>query len=110
MLGVTILFCLTSPVGWSETWDDLVRRDGLFYKKFTEVPFTGNITGKEKGSFKNGKQEGSWITYWDNGQLSSKGDFKNGEWEGSWVKYYKNGQLDKRYTGTYKNGVRISLN
>ena len=22
-------------------WDDLVERDGLFYKKFTDVPFPG---------------------------------------------------------------------
>ena len=25
--------------------DDLVERDGLYYKKFTDVPFTGEISG-----------------------------------------------------------------
>ena len=86
-LGLTILLCLYASIVWSETMDDLVKRDGLSYKKFTEVPFTGDITGKRKGSYKNGKEDGSWISYWDNGQLRSKGDYKNGMYDGSWIKY-----------------------
>ena len=128
----TVLFCLTSSVGWSLEKKDLVVRDGLYYKKFTEVPFTGNITGEEKGKLKNGKSEGSWIAYWENGQLWYKGDYKNGKQEGSWVHYHENGQLMskgdykngkkegswdfywsngtvwKDYNGTFKNGVKIS--
>ena len=34
--------------------DDLVRREGLFYEKFTNIPFTGEATGQIQGSFKNG--------------------------------------------------------
>jgi len=98
----TILFCLTSSVGWSETIDDLVKRDGLYYKKFSDVPFTGKITGKTTGSFKNGKLDGSWISYHDNGQLMSKGDYKNGKSEGSWISYHDNGLLMSK--GDYKNG------
>ena len=26
-------------------FDDLVERNGLFYEKFTDVPFTGEVTG-----------------------------------------------------------------
>ena len=104
----TLLFCLTSSVGWSETMDDLVERDGVHYKKFTQVPFTGEVTGKEQGSFKNGKKEGFWTEYWKNGQLFSKGDFKNGKKEGSWVGYEEDGSLDKRWTGTFKDGIKIS--
>ncbi|MEC7490390.1 MAG: hypothetical protein VYA17_12475, partial [Pseudomonadota bacterium] len=38
-------------------YDDLVERDGLFYKKYTDVPFSGKITtGSEQGSFKKGKR------------------------------------------------------
>ena len=59
--------------------DDLVERDGLYYKKFTDVPFTGKITGKEQGSYKNGKRHGDWVTYWDNGRLRRKGKYKNGK-------------------------------
>ena len=82
--------------------DDLVEREGTYYKKFTDVPFTGQVEGKRQGSFKNGKHEGSWVGYHDNGQLLEKGDYKNGRQEGSWVSYYENGQL--MYKGDYKNG------
>jgi len=111
---------------------DLVARDGVYYKKFSDVPFTGTIDGKDQGSFKNGKRDGSWITYWDNGQLMYKGNWKNGLEEGSWVLYHPNGLLwekgkykygkkegswvgyfddgtvYKEGTGTYKDGKRIS--
>mgnify|MGYP000126686755 FL=1 len=83
------------------TWDDLEYREGLYYQKFTDVPFTGKITGIAEGSFKNGKKEGPWVVYHKNGQLSSKGTFKNGWKEGHWVTYYDNGQLETK--GDYKN-------
>ena len=43
--------------------DDMVYRDGLIYKKFTVVPFTGKLTGKEQGSLKYGKRQGKWVGY-----------------------------------------------
>ncbi len=101
----TILFCLTSSVGWSVTLDDLEERDGIYYKKFTEVPFTGKVKGKTQGSMKNGKKDGSWIGYFDNGQLHYKGDYKNGKREGYWV---WNNSVMSGWTGTYKDGKKIS--
>tara|TARA_B100000315_G_C14308022_1_gene464989 strand:- start:270 stop:683 length:414 start_codon:yes stop_codon:yes gene_type:complete len=110
-------------------WDDLVNRDGIYYIKFTDVPFTGKTTGQgqglivngqyegpwfhyydngrllEKGDYKNGEKEGTWVSYWVNGQLMEKTNFKNGEKEGAWVRYYDNGQL--HWTGTYKNNVKV---
>ena len=92
---ILILFLsLLSSTSWSEiTRNDLVYRDGLWYKKFTDVPFTGKITGKEQGSIKDGKREGFWISYYDNGQLNWKVNYKNGLKEGKWVSYYENGKL-----------------
>ena len=85
--------------------DDLVERDDLFYKKFTDVPFTGEIDeGLEQGSFKNGERKGPWVLYHDNGQLSEKGDYKNGKGEGPWVRYWDNGKLLAK--GDWKNGKR----
>ena len=49
--------------------DDLVERDGLFYKKFTDIPFSGEITGLRNGRIKNGKESGLWKIYYPNGQL-----------------------------------------
>jgi antitoxin component YwqK of YwqJK toxin-antitoxin module len=82
--------------------DDLVYREGLYYEKFTDVRFTGEIDeGLKRGLFKNGKKEGSWEYYFENGQLWKKGDYKNGKKEGLWVRHLSNGQLISK--GTYKN-------
>jgi hypothetical protein len=110
---VMILFVslLTATPSWSErtSVDDLVERDGLFYKKFTDALFTGEIDeGSAQGSLKNGKPEGPWVIYHDNGQLQGKGDIKNLEREGPWVFYSEDGTVDNALTGTYKNGEKIS--
>ena len=39
---------------------DLVERDGLWYEKFSNEPFTGKVTGIKQGSFKDGKRNGEW--------------------------------------------------
>ena len=99
-----VLLFPTLALGEEVTYDDLVERNGLYYQKFTDVPFTGKTTGQRQGSFRDGKKHGSWVDYYDNGQLFEKGTFKNGDFDGSWVWYWSNGQLFKK--GTYKNGKR----
>ena len=112
--------------------DDLVFREGLYYEKFTDVPFNGKVTGNPQGSYKNGKRDGAWVgyhntgqlgykgnykrgqregyfvNYHSNGQLSWKGNYKNSQYEGFWVSYKENGTVQKRLTGTFKDGVKIS--
>ena len=34
--------------------DDLVKRDDLYFEKFTDVPFPGEVSGKVSGKFKKG--------------------------------------------------------
>jgi hypothetical protein len=60
---------------------DLVQREGIYYKKFSEVPFSGKLTGKEKGLIKNGKKEGEWVNYNSEGTLNKEisGIYKDGE-------------------------------
>ena len=82
--------------------DDFFVRNGLWYKQFTDVPFTGEITGKRQGSIKNGKKDGAWVYYSDSGQIVRKGNWKNGHKEGAWVSYDKGGQVGLK--GNYKNG------
>ena len=102
---LTILFIsLLSSPGWSETSDDLVEREGLLYKKFTDVPYTGMITGKSQGSIKNGKWDGTVVTYDENGQLLIKENYKNGKLNGNWVAYDENGQLWIKQS--FKNGKK----
>ena len=101
---ITILFIsLLSSPSWSATLGDLVERDGLYYEKFNDVPFTGKVTESEQGSFKSGVKDGSWLWYWSTGQLAKKGNYKNGKWHGAWVTYYESGKLWSK--GNYKNNV-----
>jgi hypothetical protein len=50
---------LTASGAFATSLDDLVKTTGLYYKKFTDVPFTGVVDeGLRRGAIKNGKQEG----------------------------------------------------
>ena len=101
-----ILLSLSFPsVG--ETMDDLVEREGIYYKKFSDVPFTGKVEGKKQGSFEDGLEEGLWSSYWNNGQLTSQGNYKGRLMEGPWIAYWRNGQV--RDKGNRKDGKRQGL-
>jgi antitoxin component YwqK of YwqJK toxin-antitoxin module len=123
-----ILLSLISFPSWGETMDDLVERDGIYYKKFSDVPFTGGVEGLDQGFMREGIRVGRWILYhengeifgegnyrkgkkWDlwtfhfsNGGLYKKGDFINDKEEGFFIQYSKNGQLHSK--GNYKNGFK----
>ena len=82
--------------------DDLVERNDFYYKKFTDVPFTGEVSGQSTGKFKKGKKNGMWLSYHQNGQLSSKGLYKGGKQDGLQELYHDNGQLLSKIN--YKDG------
>jgi antitoxin component YwqK of YwqJK toxin-antitoxin module len=89
-------------------WDDLVERDGLYFKKFTDTRFTGKVSGKKQGKMKYGILEGERVNYFENGQLRYKGSYKNGLREGEWVDYRKDGTVNSERSGTFKNGKTAS--
>jgi antitoxin component YwqK of YwqJK toxin-antitoxin module len=104
---ILLLTLLFPALAFGETMDDLVEREGIFYKKYTDIPFTGKITGDEQGVLEDGKRHGPWVRYNGDGQLLSKGTLKDGKKNGPWVKYHKNGQL--LFKGTYKDGKMDGL-
>ena len=69
-----IFSLLLTSVSWSKDvdYDDLVERDGLIYEKFSNEPFTGNSIGLKQGKVKEGKKDGEWFYYLENGQLYLK--------------------------------------
>jgi antitoxin component YwqK of YwqJK toxin-antitoxin module len=74
--------------------DDLVYKEGLFYENQTGLPFTGKVRkGGQQWTFRNGKADGVYLSYHDNGELASKGTYKNGERDGLWVTYHTSGRL-----------------
>ena len=96
MKYLLILSCLLfTSVGWSKdvSYDDLVKREGLYYEKFTREPFTGNVTGGKQGKIIKGRPDGEFVEYFENGQLKRKGNFKDDKQEGEYLSYYENGQL-----------------
>ena len=54
-----------------------------------------------------GKKYGPRVEYWSNGQLNSKGTYKDGRKDGPWVDYHTDGTVWGKYTGTFKNGVKV---
>ena len=112
ILASLVLMVLLFPVlALGETMNDLFYRDGLYFNRSTNVLFTGNITGEYKsgnttwtggGTLRNGKKEGPWVYFYDNGQLMNKENYKDGKRDGPWVRYWDNGQLWNK--GNYKDG------
>lgn len=43
-----------------------------------------------------------------NGLLRYKGGYKKGKMHGSFITYNEDGGIEKRYTGTFENGVKVS--
>ncbi len=95
---------MASHLGFSETVspNDLVIRNGIFYKKFTDIPFIGDVSGQQNGTIINGKRDGFWESYYESGQLNWKGSYKDDCLDGPWEYYYDNGQLS--YKGNYIGG------
>ena len=129
ILLLTLLFP-SLAFGKTIKWEGLIITNGLYFKKFTNVPFTGTVTGKEQGKLKDGKKAGLWIEYnsdgrlwkeatyqngmkteWtkyeyhNNGQVRDKFTYKDGKKDGPQVTYWENGQLDKK--GVHKDDKRM---
>ena len=132
MKYLLILSCLLfTSVGWSKDviFFNLIERNQLYYEKYKDIPFTGNVTGKIQGKiskglkngtwkiyyqngqlsykviYKYGKKEGKYLRFWRNGKAMAKGNYKNDKQEGEYLSYYKNGQLWAK--DIYKNGQLI---
>ena len=90
---VLFVFPPSFALAESVTMDDLVERGGLTYKKFTQVPFTGEVMDWMRGEFVDGKRNGPWVTYREDGQIISKNVYKNGELDGTSTVYHGNGKL-----------------
>ena len=65
VLGVLLFPTLVAE----ERMKDLEVIVDLHYKKFTDVPLTGKVTGKGEGSFKDGENDGSWVSYKKDGTV-----------------------------------------
>jgi antitoxin component YwqK of YwqJK toxin-antitoxin module len=85
LTSVVLVVLLFPSLALGETvkFEDLIVREGLHYKKFTDVPFSGKTTGKIQGTFKNGVKDGPWVGY------------------------NKDGTVNQEWTRTYKDGEKV---
>ena len=118
--------------------ETLIDKDGLKYHPDTNELYSGKVFknrmgGKKEfeGSYKDGKKDGLWTDYYENGQKRSvetykdgrkdglytywhedvlmyEGTYKNGKEDGLWTRWYENGQ--KMTVRTYKDKELISQN
>ena len=54
----------------------------------------------EQGTYKNGRKNGTWIKYYQSGQIQLIANYKNNRPDGIYTMYYENGIM--RETGTYR--------
>jgi len=62
---------------------------------------------KDGGWEINGKKEGIWEGFYENGEIRRRENYRNGKREGLWERFYRNGKIHWR--GNYRNGKREGL-
>ena len=94
--------------------DEIVKRDDTFYRKFSNIPFSGHIesyhpNGQLKiiGDLSDGKKVGNWIEYYLSGIKKSEGQFANGKKDGPWVYYFLNANIKEKqfFIDGHKDGL-----
>ena len=70
-----------------------------------ETTFYENKQMQMDGTYKDGKRNGLWVSWYMNGKKWSEGEFKYGRSDGRRVTYFENGKV--RYEGLYKNDQRV---
>ena len=107
-LFATLFLFVTPSFAEQVTMKDMVinKADGLFYKKFTPNPFSGVIAGTKKspssGELINGKKEGQWHYYKNDGYIEQMGFYENGLKDGPWLTYQEDGIIEESIT--FKKG------
>ena len=83
---------------------DLVERNGLWFQKSSEILYTGSTRGLRQRSYRQGKLHGRGIILYESGQLKVEMTNENGKLNGPYNMYFENGQPMR--CGTMKNDQR----
>ncbi len=94
-------------------FENLMEENGITYEKGESTPYTG--TGKsffpdgktmKEVQFKDGKENGQMITWYENGQMSFKANFIAGEYGGEVATWSTNGV--QQSISVFQNGNEVS--
>ena len=73
-------------------FDDLVQRNKVFFKKFSNEPFTGRVSDKTyEGYIQDGNVQGKWVEFYKNGKPKVIGNWRNGSGNGDFFWYSESG-------------------
>jgi len=87
---------------------DLRIVEKLYYLKDSDVPFTGKVSeGRDRLYYLNGKLNGKYIIYENNGMKSTETVYKDGKENGDYFLYNTNGTY--RTKGAYIMGKPVGL-
>jgi len=93
-------------ITYSESGDTLLLEKPLDKIYMERLYLNGQI--QSEANYKDGKNDGNQITYYENGKKESEVFFKDGEEDGKRTEYYENGQ--KLREGTVKDGEYYVIN
>ena len=81
----------------------LIERNGVYYSKDTNQPYSGPVFSLypdeefyllfEEVTLKDGKPDGPYKSYYENGQIQYEGTFKDGKPDGPYKFYHDNGPV-----------------
>ena len=97
------LVCKITGLNCPVNIQELVLREGLYFKPFSDEPFTGKVAGVENGKVTKGHKVGDWLVYNKNGQLVIKTNYKDGKLHGHHEEFYS-GISNKK--GHYEGGKK----
>jgi antitoxin component YwqK of YwqJK toxin-antitoxin module len=83
-------------------------KDGLIFQQGDLKPFSGVVKDTVNGKIieyevVDGKKNGEFKTYFENGQLEMAGQIKENLNQGKWTYYYQSGQVESE--GTFKDDL-----
>ena len=106
LIGLPLLLIVGCSKPISE--ETLIDKDGLKYHPETKELYSGEVFqirmggGKEfEGSYKDGKKDGLWTTWFENGQKEFEKNYKDGKEDGLSTYWDKNN--GKVYKGNFLN-------
>jgi antitoxin component YwqK of YwqJK toxin-antitoxin module len=115
ILSVLLVACTTGIVQETvESYADGSAKAVRIYKEegrkrtlIKEILYYPNHQKYMEGEYKDGKREGKWTSWNQNGNKWSEGNFKNGLDDGLRIIYHENGKLF--IEGYYKAGVKTGV-
>ena len=87
--------------------NNITERNGVYVKKLSDEKVNGKVFQMVDdmkvplGKMKNGKKDGLWTSWYDNGQKKDEFTWKDGKVDGTWKWYWSNGTKMKE--GNWKD-------